>query len=587
MSSRHPTTVIVNGANWVGSKLVELLLDQKGNVVVIDDFTPLNMPFVKRYSSSKHFVFIEKDKIDSVRTSFSHIKYFIHLKHDFDTEDDRISSKSFVRETKFVDDLLTIALEKNSTYILTSSIHLHKDFLFKKHYTRDENAYNESDLQDYVEKTVQEYVDKAGLNGRIVRLGNVYGPDMDLEKDPLLHQIILDALTSDEIRVYGDGLEFMYYVYITDAVQGILKALFYPDTQGKVYAITHPDEISVLSIVNKILAQEPRARRIKFLKGKGAVDPLYQKAYIPDENLSDIGWKPHVAFDRGMARLFASIRQEASSLHSDSYAHPDTQENIRKTIPQHDEEVQVGFDETVNLTNTFFGSGNQDDHLEFKDFYKKFSNTKKVKKAVAVQPHKSKPQKVAITLAAKRQEQYRPKQSTPVRAAKAALFIALFAVLYIFFIVPVFRVGLLLWDINQESKNVSQVLSESGNGSISPPGLGPRAEKDLVGIGWAVNLFNLDDLESNIIDVAYGIDSAATAHAQIQEKRLEPYVSGSVSVSEEDITNIQSILIMLDESQQQLDAIEKISLPYGGNQYVRSIRSWSYNTEDNLRLNTE
>lgn len=307
---KNPTILIINGANWLGANLVNVLTENKGNVIVVDDFCEKNIPFIKRFSTNKRFIFIERVKLDSVKKNFKKIKYIVHLKNDFDSVDDEISSKYFISETKLVDSVLTLALEKNSIYLLVSSIHLHKDFVLKKNFTRTESAYTESDLQDYIERTVMEYHAKAGLNSRIARLGNLYGPGMDLNEDPLLMQIFTDAFYEDSIRIYGDGLEFMYYVYITDAVQGILRALFTPNTEGHIYTLTNPEEISVLSIVNKILELQPKAKKIRFLPSKSNANPLYERAYIPDPNLSEIGWRPSISFDRGLATVYEYFKNE-------------------------------------------------------------------------------------------------------------------------------------------------------------------------------------------------------------------------------------------------------------------------------------
>lgn len=586
MNIKHPTIVIINGANWVGSKLVDLMIEQKGNVIVVDDFTQKNMPFIKRYADNKHFVFIEKDKINSLKDNFTQIKYFIHLKNDFDTSDDKISSKYFVAETKFIDDVLSLALEKNSSYILTSSIHLHKDFLLKKNYVRDQerSAYTESDLQDYVERTVLEYEKKAGLNGRIARLGNIYGPEMDLDADPLLKQILTEAIYRDEIRVYGDGLEYMYYVYINDAIQGILKALFSQDTKGKIYAITNTEEISVLSIVNKILALQPNAQRIKFIKTKNSSDPLYEKAYIPDENLVEIGWKPNVSFDRGIALLYDYFRKDIGlrqTISPDLWNKPEADNEVKSN-----DSIKFVFDDTINLANSFFGPQHETEHQQFHEFQKKlnredspiYNTNKKSVQSIPVARHER-----PVSILEKPKSRWRYLWYT--------VLVAFLLAIYIFFIVPTFRFGTFFYRFNTTAGKLNFYIENNFNGSPVDPKLEIVAKQNFAGVKWAISSFKLQKIESSITSIAKGVDSAVEAKKLIDDNNLNDYLSMNERLPEHIVTKIQDVLLLLDATKNNLNSADTINLPFNGNEEIVKIRNWAYNTErrysEKIKANTE
>lgn len=568
MITKHPTIVIINGANWVGARLVELMIEQKGNVIVVDDFTDKNMPFIKKFAGNKHFIFIEKDKIKTIRENFTHIKYFIHLKHDFDTSNDRISSKYFIAETKFVDDVLSLALEKNSAYILTSSIHLHKDFLLKKSYIRDRerNAYNESDLQDYIEKTVEEYVSKAGLNGRIVRLGNIYGAEMDLDKDPLFKQILTDAFYRDEIRIYGDGLEYMYYVYINDAIQGILRALFTDKTKGKIYSITNPEEISVLSIVNKVLGLQPRAKRIKFVKTKGGVDPLYERAYIPDENLNDIGWKPNVGFDRGIAQVFDYFRKDVSLRDASLQSQSDFDENEPE-----DNEIQFHFDDTVNLANSFFG-GNQNnvevEHQQFTDFYQKLHsedspiyNLNKKKKSGDTEKNQLE------------------EPISKLKAVKYVIYLFLIFLLLVFLIIPLIRFGLFFTKLKSTSESLNTSISTNYKDVPEFPNFNEEARSNFAAVRWALQLSNQQKVETDITSIGKGLDNAILASQEISKSNLAQYLTKNDKIPESSIAKVQDILQLLNSAKTQLEPVNQVNLPFETSEKIMKIRNWAYETE--------
>ncbi len=571
MSVKYPTIVIINGANWIGGKLVEMMLEQKGNVIVVDDFTAEHVPFIRKYSEDKHFLFIEKDKIETLKSNFTQIKYFIHLKNDFDHEDDKISSKYFIAETKFVDEVLTIALEKNSSYILTSSLHLHRDFLLKKNYFRDRDkaAYNESDLQDYIEKTVQEYVTKAGLNGRIVRLGNVYGPEMDLDQDELLKQILIDAYYRDQIRIYGDGLEFMYYVFITDAVNGIFKALFSPDTRGKIYSITNPEDISVLSIVNKILTLQPSARGIKFLKSKTQLDPLYERAYVPEDNISEIGWKPMVSFDRGIVQVYEYFIKDASLKNASANLNDFNSPMMTPPViqPKNTGDLSFDFDDTINLTHRYNAPQIEVENEQFKEFYRKLNSSDS-----------------PIYNASKKRTPAR-KGSTKQDDEKMSLtsmiaYLAVFLVIYVFFIVPIFRLGVFFWKVDTAATKV--VDRFDGTSEIETMSLSDEAERDLAGIAWALKLMKQEKMQDQYESIAKGIDNAILIEQMMKKNGLTKYVATEEKIPEASITEVQDVLLLLSSTRSQLEPINSINFPLGSNEKIQKIRTWVFDTEKKL-----
>jgi nucleoside-diphosphate-sugar epimerase len=572
MNIKHPTIVIVNGANWVGSKLVELMIEQNGNVIVVDDFVEANMPFIKRFSQDKHFLFIEKDKLDTLKSSFSEIKYFVHLKHDFGVSDDRISSKTFLSETKFIDEILSIALEKSSVYILTSSIHLHKDFLLKKNHIRQnsKNAYSESDLQDYIEKTVLEYVAKAGLDGRIVRLGNIFGPEMDLSKDELFHQILSDAFYKDEIRVYGDGLEFMYYVYINDAIEGILKALFVERTKGKVYAITNPEEISVLSIVNKILALQPRARGTKFIKEKNFYDPLYEKAYIPDENLAEIGWKPKVSFERGLTLVVDYFKRDLSLKDDNAATSPDfdTLNNTAFSNQENNDSIKFDFDDTINLTNSMLSQNGDKD--QFTQFYNKLHDDE------------------SPIYNLKRKKELENRSNRTELTLKKRIFKYIFitvtlGLIYIFVIVPVFKFGMFFWHVRNASRELA-TLTQSPSQIISDYNLYDEISRNISAARWVISLTGGSDLENELLNLSRGLDDSATALQLIQKNSLVKYLTTDEKASDADISKIKDVLIVLDAAKSGLNVGAELNLPFSSTGSIASIRSWIDKTEVSLSL---
>lgn len=534
MNYKNPTIVIINGANWIGSKLVETLIENKGNVIVVDDFNESSMAFIKHFSDDKRFVFIEKDKVKTLRESFSKIKYIIHLKNDSNYKNDDISSKQFLNETRFIDEVLNIANEKQSAYILTSSIHLHKDFVLRKNFTRSGRniAYTESDLQDYLEKIVLEYHHKAGLNSRVARLGNVYGPGMDLSKDEKLLQIISDAFYRDEIRIYGDGLEFMYYIYITDAVQGILSALFSNNTAGQVFSLTNPEEISVLSIVNKILALQPKAKKIKFLKGDPNSNPLYERAYIPDSNLSELGWKPVMSFERGLVLVFEYFKNyilrygeyNPSDVDYDGYQNESN-------------DLEIDLDHTINLADSFYGA-NYENSTQFRDFQKKLYSQNSPIYNIARKTEQKDPHPYL-----------KPPKNNFKKFFISSLKLFLIVSVFVFVIIPGFRIGLFSYNLNNKLDQFSSNLNEPGYENLLPDSsLNTELSDSLITINWIIDSTDFRDMRSDYENLIRGYDKSVEVYNIIVEKKLQIPLQSTSRIDDVTLGEIRNLLPQVEEA---------------------------------------
>lgn len=570
-NDKNPTILIVNGANWLGARIIDTLVDNKGNVIVVDDFNESNIPFIKRFSSNKRFVFIERDKLNSIKESFTNIKYIIHLKHDFNSKDDDISSKQFLTETKFVDEVLTLALEKSSTYVLVSSLHLHKDFVLRKNFTRTgKNAYTESDLQDYIERTVLEYRHKAGLNSRIARIGNVYGPEMDLNKDSVLLQILSDAFYKDSIRVYGDGLEYLYYVYVTDAIQGVMRALFTPNTQGEIYSLTNPDEISVLSIVNKVLSFQPKAKKIKFLAGKSNNNPLYERAYIPDPNLSEIGWSPSVSFDRGLASVYEYFRKDLSL---QDY----TQKAATENSDADNEGLKFDFDNTLNLADSFYGQ----DHAEveqFNDFYKKLNNPD----SPIYNPTNKSETKTKNPLSAI--------QTTDVHAGgffKKAFLLIFFVLLLSMIIVPGVRSTLFINDFKTKTNKLLQNTTDrTYQLRIYETAYEKESESILFADMWLINLIGEEPRYFQLKAGLRGIDESFLIYDKMWQDNLGNVIYSDESLNEANFVKLNNLSLQINSALSNLENFETLPLPDDIKSNVGEIKSWLLEVQEKVNQKT-
>jgi len=160
-------------------------------------------------------------------------------------------------------------------------------------------------------------------------------------------------------------------------------------------------------------------------------------------------------------------------------------------------------------------------------------------------------------------------------------------VIYIFFIIPIFRFGLYFWDVSKVSKDVYDDISDNYKSTAQYSGLSEDAKNNFAGINWAVSMFGQRKLEDNIVGVARGLESANEAMILINKYDLSKYITSDEKVPESSITQIQNILLLLNSAKGQLDAVENLNFPFGSSDTILKIRNWSYETHKKLLEKTK
>lgn len=299
MFNKRPKIILIGGANWLGDYLINTIITNGGEVILIDYFNSHTSFYIKKYLNNHKdsFSFFDKSKFDI--SQFNKISYILNIQTNILIDKYEVSSRKFVYETAFMDSLLAFAANNNCRFLHISTIKNHKKYLSIDHKSKDSNyTYGTLELQHYLEMLVLEYVQKASLDGSILRIADLIGPGMELSSDVdnVLLSVFKDAVTDYIINIKGDGLNVKNFVYIDDAVNGILLTLFTENISGRKFSLMHEENPTLLSIASKILEfPGVKANNIKFVEfndDKEVAEDLY--LYIPDPNITEIGWETKI-----------------------------------------------------------------------------------------------------------------------------------------------------------------------------------------------------------------------------------------------------------------------------------------------------
>ena len=151
-----------------------------------------------------------------------------------------------------------------------------------------------------------DYFRQYGVDIKVVRIFNTYGPLMRLDDGRVISNFIVQALRGEELTIYGDGQQTRSFSYIDDLLLGLTAMMAEPEFTGPVN-LGNPTEINMLDLARKILSITGSTSRLES-KPLPADDP---KERCPDISLamSRLGWKPQVDLDTGLRHTVDYFRK--------------------------------------------------------------------------------------------------------------------------------------------------------------------------------------------------------------------------------------------------------------------------------------
>ena len=262
-------TLITGGAGFLGSHLCDYLIEKGHEVICIDNLSTGNMENISHLLGHKHFSFIQYDV-----TNFLHVDGELHNILHFASPASPIDYLKMPIQTLKVGSLgthkaLGLALSKKARLLLASTSECYGDPLVHpqtEDYWGNVNPVGPRGVYDeakrFAESMTMAYHRYHGVETRIVRIFNTYGPRMRLEDGRALPAFMGQSLRGEDLTVFGDGTQTRSFCYVDDLVEGIYRLLCskeaYPVNLG------NPDEITLLELAHRVLAVTGSKSRIVY-----------------------------------------------------------------------------------------------------------------------------------------------------------------------------------------------------------------------------------------------------------------------------------------------------------------------------------
>ena len=297
--------LVTGGAGFIGSHLVEKFIEKKYKVVVIDNLLTGSKKNLEHFFENENFTFIDFDVQNHIEVA-EDLYYVLHLAS---AASPKAYSEHPINTLKAGSigtiNTLGLAKAKNAKYLLTSTSEIYGDPLVSpqpENYWGNVNPNGTRSMYDeakrFAEAAVSSYNRIYDLDTRILRLFNTYGPKMKVNDGRVVTNFISQAITGNDITIYGQGNQTRSFCYIDDTVSGILKAM--ESEKSEVFNIGNPNEITILQLAEKVIELTNSNSEIKFLK-LPEDDPMQRKPDISKAN-KELNWFPEVTLEDGLKK---------------------------------------------------------------------------------------------------------------------------------------------------------------------------------------------------------------------------------------------------------------------------------------------
>ena len=303
--------LVTGGAGFIGSHLCERFLAEGHEVICVDNLVTGNADNIAHLFADARFSFIPQDV-----TTFVHIKGRLDAILHFASPASPVDYLELPIQTLKVGSLgthkaLGLAKEKGARLLLASTSEVYGDPIVhpqKEDYWGNVNPIGPRGVYDeakrFAEALVMAYHRGHGLETRIGRVFNTYGPRMRLRDGRVVPNFISQALRGEDLTVYGAGSQTRSFCFVTDLVEGLYR-LLWSDYNGPVN-LGNPYEMSVLDFARLIIGLTGSRSQITF-RPLPVDDPQVRQ---PDISLARrvLGWQPQVSLEDGLGQTIAYFR---------------------------------------------------------------------------------------------------------------------------------------------------------------------------------------------------------------------------------------------------------------------------------------
>ena len=295
--------LLTGGAGFLGSNLVPKLLDLGHHVVALDDLSTGSLDNISLYLTNPNFEFIEHDIRTFYETEVDFILNFACPASPIHYQVDPVRTI----ETNFLGiiNLLHLAKNTGAKILQASTSEVYGDPIEspqKEDYWGNVNPIGIRSCYDEGKRAAEtlcfDYFRQYGVDSRVIRIFNTYGPKMAIGDGRVVSNFIVQALRNEDITIYGDGSQTRSFCFVDDLINGIIAMMNLNQRHSTPINLGNPNEFTMLQLAKLVIEKTGSSSRLIFCE-LPSDDPRQRK---PDISLAreKLNWVPAVELSEGI-----------------------------------------------------------------------------------------------------------------------------------------------------------------------------------------------------------------------------------------------------------------------------------------------
>ena len=304
--------LVTGGAGFIGSHLCERLLNEGYDVICMDNLFTGQKDNIRHLLGNPYFEFIRKDVLEDIYVECDQIYNLacpaspIHYQYD--------PIKTI--KTSFIGALHVLGLAKrcNARVLQASTSEVYGDpevhpqpESYWGHVNPDgiRSCYDEG--KRAAETLFFDYHRQHGVDIKVIRIFNTYGPNMRGDDGRVVSNFIVQALKGEDITIYGDGSQTRSFCYVDDLVEAMIRMMNSRDGFTGPVNLGNPGEFTMLELAKKVIELTGSGSKIIYLP-LPQDDPTQRKPVI-DLAKKELGWEPTIPLEEGLKRTIEYFKK--------------------------------------------------------------------------------------------------------------------------------------------------------------------------------------------------------------------------------------------------------------------------------------
>ena len=304
--------LVTGGAGFIGSHLVEQLLAQGHEVLSLDNYFTGSKKNLQNLLHLPNLELIRHDVVNPIMLEVDQIYHLacpaspVHYQYN--------PVKTIKTNVMGTLNMLGLAKRVKARILLASTSEIYGDPQIhpqREDYWGNVNCIGIRSCYDegkrVAETLMMDYHRQNGVDIRIARIFNTYGPRMAIDDGRVISNFCVQALTGQDITIYGEGSQTRSFCYIADMVDGLVRLM----TQEACYEpvnLGNPEEYTILELAQKILSMTQSTAKLVF-RPLPPDDPVKRRPDISRAR-EILGWQPTVPLNSGLQETIPSFKEK-------------------------------------------------------------------------------------------------------------------------------------------------------------------------------------------------------------------------------------------------------------------------------------